>query len=222
MYELPIVKTVSPAEAFENYSAIIDRIKAHGDLEKTKIVAVTKTVPATLISGLLEYGIRDFGENYARELEQKIIQIANPSIRWHMIGALQTRAIKKIARDVYLWHSVARLKELDILAFQKIQSSVLLQVNLSDGDSRNGISLKEIETFLEYAQSNDIEVTGLMTVLPQVSLNERRSMFRRVYKVGISLGLSEFSMGMTQDFECAVEEGSTMVRIGRAIFGARA
>lgn len=212
---------LSSAAIIENYNRVVARVDLHGGLGRTKIIAVSKTWPASVVQDAASMGIVDFGENYAKELSQKALHLRDNNVQWHMIGSLQSRTIASIASFVDLWHSVSRRKEIEILGSLKLKSKILLQVNLSAGDSRNGLGIAEIEAHLDFARSQGLTVIGLMTVLPQLEMGERRVLFRRLYQTGESLGLNEFSMGMTDDFECAVEEGSTMVRVGRAIFGDR-
>ncbi len=204
-----------------NYSAIQARVKRAGGEGRTKIVAVTKTQPLEVIEAAVKGGLSDFGENYADELIFKAEAFAPEHLRWHMIGALQSRSIAKLSPHVSVWHSVSRKKEIDHLARAKTVAPILVQVDYSDSALRNGVAPGEVAELAEYGRALALNLTGLMVVTPLVGLDERTKIFAATYRLGVSLGLTEFSMGMTDDFEPAVQEGSTMVRIGRAIFGDR-
>lgn len=198
------------------------------------LIAVSKTFSSDAIRGAYDLGLRDFGENKVQELLQKKSALPE-DIRWHMIGRLQTNKVKEVVGKVALIHSLDRLELFDKINLeaqkQKIQSvECLLQVNMSGEVSKAGFAPEQIESFLNQIPENvAVKIKGLMTMGP---LTEDRAEIRRVFqetktlfeKLKVSHEKFEWkhlSMGMSGDFEIAIEEGSTMVRIGTALFGAR-
>ncbi len=204
-----------------NYEEISARIAAAGGAGRTAIVAVSKTQGVDVIRAARQCGIVDFGENYARELIDKAVVFEQPQLRWHMIGALQSRTIAPLGPHVALWHTVSRAKEIELLARVRSGTRILIQVDFSGVAGRNGAALNQVASLVEYGREYGLDVAGLMVVTPLVGLSERAKIFGKTYRLGTSLGLKEFSMGMSDDYEPAVQEGSTIVRIGRAIFGER-
>ncbi|MDA8117096.1 MAG: YggS family pyridoxal phosphate-dependent enzyme [Actinomycetota bacterium] len=204
-----------------NYALIEERVAAAGGRGRTRIVAVTKTHPAEVVRAALSAGLRDFGENYAGELIAKAEELRGEDLRWHMIGHLQSRAIKGLAPHVAVWHSVSRAKEMDLLAGLEVRAQLLVQVDYSGAEGRNGVPPAEVAALVDHGRALGLNVAGLMVVTPQIDPPARAEIFAATRELGEVLGLREFSMGMTDDFEWAVREGSTMVRIGRAIFGDR-
>ena len=204
-----------------NYALIEERVAAAGGRGRTRIVAVTKTHPAKVVRAALSAGLRDFGENYAGELIAKAEELRGEDLRWHMIGHLQSRAIKGLAPHVAVWHSVSRAKEMDLLARLEVRAQLLVQVDYSAAEGRNGVPPAEVAALVDHGRALGLDVAGLMVVTPLIDPPARAAIFAATRELGESLGLGEFSMGMTDDFEWAVREGSTMVRIGRAIFGDR-
>lgn len=194
--------------------------------DEITIVAVTKGVEPPTIVEAFKLGVRHFGENRVQEAEGKIAQLSRlePHPIWHMVGHLQSNKVKAAVALFDIIHSIdsVRLAELISLHTQK-RLPVLLQVNISGETSKHGFSLAEIAQAVEaLCRLPKIEIKGLMTIAPVVSLAEdARPIFRKLRELRDSLGLEHLSMGMTDDFEIAVEEGATMVRIGRAIFGER-
>jgi len=198
-----------------------------------KLVAVTKTVAPEKILPVLDEGIYDLGENRAQELLKKSPHLP-PEINWHFIGHLQTNKVRKIITMVKLFHSLDRWPlavEMDKRARQNnITASVLLQVNVSGEKTKFGLEPKEVKDFaVEVARLPGIKVCGLMTMAPYTDDPEEvRPVFRSLRLLadkvrgkipGVYMDL--LSMGMSNDFEVAVEEGANIVRIGTAIFGER-
>jgi pyridoxal phosphate enzyme (YggS family) len=190
------------------------------------LVAITKGVGVSAIRAAFEHGIRDFGENRVQEAEGKIAQLANlkPAITWHMVGHLQSNKAKAAVELFDIIHSVDSVRLAEILnrRVEKILP-VLLEVNVSREATKGGFSAGETEAAVkEIRQLPNLKVLGLMTVAPFVADPEEvRPVFRKLRELRDSLGLEHLSMGMTDDFEVAIEEGATMLRIGRAIFGER-
>lgn len=199
-----------------------------------KLIAVTKTVDAQRIEKAISLGIKDLGENRVQEIKEKA-DIISTDCRWHLIGHLQTNKVKYILEKVSLIHSLDRLElanEIQKRA-QKlgIQVPVLVQVNVAQEDSKFGINPENALEFVrELSQLGNIKVKGLMTIAPLVENSEEvRWVFANLRKLLIdirresidNIDMECLSMGMSNDFEVAIEEGATMVRIGTAIFGRR-
>jgi len=219
---------------------IKDNIKAFKDKLKNtdcKLIAVSKTKPVKVINEAFESGQIDFGENRVQELEKKVQQLPD-GVRWHMIGHLQTNKVKSIAAFIHLIHSVDRLKLLREINKQgAIWNRVilcLLQVHIAREESKFGFSEQEI---LDLLGSNDLEdlsfiriigLMGMATNTPNMDIvrNEFAALKQFLEKLKslknpTNVEMSELSIGMTSDYQIAMEEGSTMVRIGSAIFGPR-
>lgn len=194
--------------------------------DEVTLIAVTKTIGIPAIEAAFNAGIRNFGENRIQEAQPKIEQLASlrPSLIWHMVGHLQTNKAKT-AMDIFdIIHSVDSLRLAETLS-QRSQSKlpVLIEVNVSGETTKSGFLLPEADKAVKrIGRLPNIEVEGLMTIAPWGSdAEEVRPIFRRLRQLGDALGLRHLSMGMTDDFEVAIEEGATLVRIGRAIFGER-
>jgi pyridoxal phosphate enzyme (YggS family) len=222
----------------ENIARIGERIeqacrRAKRDPEQVKLVAVTKNVPAERVREATSCGLRCFGENYVQEAIPKIRQL-DSGPEWHFIGYLQRNKVKHVLGNFHLIHTVDRLslaQEIDRRAPEAGRVSVLLQVNISGETTKSGVPLEGLSELLDVVtQLRHLLVRGLMTMPPFFDHPERaRPYFRALREWGERLkpyvppphGLDELSMGMTGDFEAAIEEGATLVRIGTAIFGPR-
>lgn len=190
------------------------------------IVAVTKGLTAQAIEAALEAGIRHIGENRVQEAREKIARLSNlqPCPTWHMVGHLQTNKVKTAVEIFDIIHSIDSLRLAEALSGRARNTvPVLLQVNISGEEPKSGFSEAELPKAAEdVARLPMLKVKGLMTIAPLVSDPEEvRPIFRRLRELRDYLGLEHLSMGMSDDFEVAVGEGATMVRIGRAIFGER-
>jgi len=190
------------------------------------IVAVTKGLTAQAIEAALEAGIRHIGENRVQEARGKIARLSNlqPCPTWHMVGHLQTNKVKTAVEIFDIIHSIDSLRLAEALSGRARNTvPVLLQVNISGEEPKSGFSEAELPKAAEdVARLSMLKVKGLMTIAPLVSDPEEvRPIFRRLRELRDYLGLEHLSMGMSDDFEVAVGEGATMVRIGRAIFGER-
>ena len=200
-----------------------------------QLIAVSKTMPAEVVGKAIAAGVTDLGENYIQEARDKINRLATTSVNWHFIGHLQSNKAKYAVRLFDLIHSVDSLKlarELDKYAKKndKVQA-VLIQVNVAKEESKSGVYVENtLKLLTDIAQLDHISVKGLMTMPPYfnapekvrpffVALRELRDQIRSAQIPNIAM--DELSMGMTGDFEAAIEEGATMVRIGTAIFGER-
>lgn len=217
-----------------------ERIKETADACKRpvasiRMVAVSKTMPAEVVREAIEAGVTDLGENYIQEAKEKINALATYPVTWHYIGHLQSNKAKYAVRLFDLIHSVDSLKlakELDKYAKKndKIQT-ILIQVNVAREDSKSGVYLEDsVRLLREVSRLENISVKGLMTMPPYFNAPEKvrpffaalREFRDQIKKEAIpNISMDELSMGMTGDFETAIEEGATMVRIGTAIFGDR-
>jgi len=190
------------------------------------LVAVAKGFEASAVRAAFDCGIRDFGENRVQEAEKKIGQLSDlkPDITWHMVGHLQSNKAGTAAELFDIIHSVDSVRLAGILSQRAEQTlPVLLEVNVSGEALKSGFAVDEIAGAVEEVRRlANLEVTGLMTIAPLTADPEEvRPVFRKLRELRDSLGLEHLSMGMTDDFEVAVEEGATVLRIGRAIFGDR-
>ena len=204
--------------------------------EDVKLVAVSKTVPFEKILTAIDLGVTVFGENYVQEARDKFNALYSHPLSWHFIGHLQSNKAKYVVKIFDLIHSVDSLKlsrEIDKQAGKigKVQS-VLIQVNIAEETSKSGVLLEDTARLVsEMSQLIHLEVKGLMTMPPYFNAPEKarpyfkalrqlRDQIRAMEIPGVAM--DELSMGMTGDFEVAIQEGATLVRIGTAIFGERA
>jgi pyridoxal phosphate enzyme (YggS family) len=200
--------------------------KAGRSPDEVTLVAVTKTVDAAAIEAAFNAGVRDFGESRVQEAKPKIEQLhkLKPGIAWHMVGHLQTNKAKTAADIFDIIHSVDSFKLAGTLndCSQK-KLPILIQVNVSAEATKGGFTLSEVnEAVRQIGRLPNLEIQGLMTIAPWVdNAEEVRPIFRQMRQMRDALGLKHLSMGMSDDFEVAIEEGATLVRIGRAIFGER-
>jgi pyridoxal phosphate enzyme (YggS family) len=186
------------------------------------LVAATKTVPAELVAEAVELGVTDIGENRAQELVDKadaLTGMTAASVCWHFLGRLQRNKVRSLASRVTLWQSVDREALGATIARHAPQARVLVEVNVAGEPQKGGCSPADTGRLTEALRSLGLRVEGLMTIPPFD--DEPRRWFAALRELGEALGLPHLSMGMTDDYEGAVEEGATMVRIGRALFGSR-
>ncbi len=197
--------------------------------ETVTLIAVTKTHPVEIIQQAYDLGIRDFGENRVQELLKKKEIFANhEGIRWHLIGHLQSNKAKYIADFIYCVHSIDSLetaKELSKRAEQHSRTiDVSLEINVAGEATKDGIATSEAPALLHhiFAEATSLNVNGLMTIAPFEYVPEKvRLYFQALRKLRDELGLKDLSMGMSNDFEVAIEEGATMIRVGSELFGER-
>jgi PLP dependent protein len=203
--------------------------------EDVQLIAVSKTFPAAAIHEAVGAGHIDFGENYVQELQEKRQALVNYPLHWHFIGHLQSNKVKYIAEYVYLIHSVDDLslgKEINKRAerYKRVQE-ILVEVHTTDEATKYGVPPeKTVELIKDLSRFQNLRISGLMTMGPfSDNPHDSRHSFRQVAELkqeieslGIeNVHMQHLSMGMTHDFEVAIEEGSTIVRIGTAIFGRR-
>lgn len=197
-----------------------------------KLLAVSKRHPADSVAAAHKAGIRDFGESYLQEALDKMQQLPSMHANWHFIGPIQTNKTKPIAENFQWVHSVARLKVAQRLNDQRGSAlpklNICVQVNLSDEASKSGVALSEAQALCDAVEALPyLSLRGLMAI-PAVEpdFETQRRVFRRLADEFSRLGsryaqLDTLSMGMSDDFEAAIAEGSTIVRIGTALFGPR-
>lgn len=198
--------------------------KAGRSPSEVTLVAVTKTVETAAIQEAFEAGLRHFGESRIQEARQKIpaLSCLEPHPTWHMVGHLQTNKAKTALELFNVIHSVDSLRVAEAISqHANCDVSVLVQVNAGAEDTKHGFALQDTIAALEHiARLPHVRIKGLMTIAPYADdAEEVRPVFRRLRMMRDSLGLEHLSMGMSHDFEVAIEEGATLVRIGRAIFG---
>lgn len=219
----------------ERYEAVRRRVRDAADAvgrdpNEVTIVAVAKTVGPAEVKKAIAAGIRDFGENRVQEFVGK--HGLFPQVRWHFVGTLQSNKVQHVVGKACLIHSVDSVRLLEridrVAQAMGIVQPVLLEVNVSGEASKHGFTVEALEEAVALgAKLAGVDVQGLMTMAPLARPESVRWVFRRLREVFESLNamrfngveLTELSMGMTNDFEVAVEEGATIVRIGRAIFG---
>ena len=204
------------------------------NIDDVTLIAVSKTKPLSDIEELISYGTTEFGENKVQELVEKYENVSTP-VNWHLIGHLQTNKVKYIVDKAKLIHSVDSLhlaKEIEKEAAKRnVIANVLIQVNIAHEDTKFGIDESEIFDLIDEIKAfKHIKVKGLMTIAPFVeNPEENRVHFRNLYQLLLdiksknidNIDMSILSMGMTNDYEVAIEEGATMVRVGTGIFGER-
>lgn len=204
------------------------------DPKEVTLIAVSKTKPVSLLSEAYEAGARFFGENKVQEIMDKYPQLPQ-DIQWHMIGHLQRNKVKYIVDKAAMIHSVDSLRLAEAIeqeaAKQNVQVSILLEVNIAEEESKFGLKKEEVLPLVEtIAEFPHIRVQGLMTIAPFVeNPEENREYFRQLKKLSVDIeakninnvNMSVLSMGMTGDYQVAVQEGATMVRVGTGIFGER-
>ncbi|KUO75671.1 MAG: hypothetical protein APF77_14215 [Clostridia bacterium BRH_c25] len=209
-------------------------IRTGKDPDSITIIAVTKTIDPDRINYAVECGIQNIGENKVQEIMAKYENIEG-NVKWHLIGHLQTNKVKYIIDKVELIHSVDSISLAEEISRRAEKAglvrNVLVQVNVAQEDTKFGIDYEETESFVkQLSQLSGIRVKGLMTIAPYYEDTELvRPVFRRLKEKYDSLAEADIinvemkylSMGMTNDYKVAIEEGSNMVRVGTGIFGAR-
>lgn len=208
--------------------------RAGRDRSEVTLIAVSKTKPVEMLKECMEEGIRIFGENKVQELCSKY-EVLPKDLEWHLIGHLQRNKVKYLTGKTDLIHSVDSLRLAQAISEEAVKHhtsfSVLVEVNVAEEESKFGVSLEETEKLVEeIAQLPGVQVKGLMTIAPYTKdPEENRGIFRTLKQLSVDIekknidnvSMSVLSMGMTGDYEVAIEEGATMVRVGTGIFGAR-
>ena len=199
--------------------------------KNVKLVAVSKKKSWEDVLEAYENGISDFGENYLQESLEKISKLKDLKINWHFIGNIQSNKCEEIAKNFDWVHTIDRLKVarlIDKYCPEDKSIKCLIQINIDDEESKSGIRVEEVEIFLkELSSLKKIKICGLMIIPnPNVELSDLQQTFKSIKMLADRLNenyenLTEISMGMSRDFELAIKEGSTIVRLGETIFGAR-
>jgi hypothetical protein len=219
-----VAPTWSPGVIGERLAALQSRIAlAGGDIGRVRIVAAAKTFPPDAIRAALAAGIVDFGENYADELCAKAAELADEqAIRWRFIGAIQRNKLARLAPFVACYEGVTRIEEGRDIARRAPGASVFVEVDTTGLAGRNGVSLSGAPALVEALREVPIVVDGLMTVAPPGGGVAAENCFHLVGELARDLGLTECSMGMSEDLEMAVAAGATEIRVGTSLFGPRA
>ena len=223
----------------ENLREVEERIasackRANRNREEVTLIAVSKTKPVSMLEEVYGAGIRDFGENKVQELTEKY-EVMNKDIRWHMIGHLQRNKVKYIVDKVKLILSVDSVRLAQAIeqeaAKKNVIVDILIEVNVAEEESKFGLKVDEVIAMVEeISKYSHLRIKGLMTIAPYVeNAEENRCVFARLRKLSVDIDAKNIdnvsveilSMGMTNDYEVAIEEGATMVRVGTGIFGER-
>lgn len=224
----------------ENLDMVREKIKntcnvSNRKIDEVTLLAVTKTVDVDKVLEAIENGVKDVGENKPQELARKY-EVIGDKVNWHLIGSLQTNKVKYIIDKVYMIHSLDRIalcEEIQKRA-EKIDKTIncLVQINISKEESKHGIYKEDAIDFIKEVANNynNIKIKGLMTMAPFTeNKDEVRKVFRGLKELAVEIdklninnvSMEYLSMGMSNDYEIAIEEGSNIVRVGTSIFGAR-
>lgn len=208
--------------------------KANRSRDEVTLIAVSKTKPISMLKEIYDLGVRNFGENKVQELCEKHPQMPE-DLNWHLIGHLQRNKVKNIIDKATLIHSVDSIRLAETIekeaAKKDLIVDILMEVNVAEEESKFGLKVEEVIPAIEtIATFPHIRIRGLMTIAPFVeNPEENRSIFARLQKLSVDIrsknidnvNVDILSMGMTNDYQVAIEEGATMVRVGTGIFGAR-
>lgn len=207
-------------EVAERLRAVRERIAAVGaDPDQVEVVAVTKGFGVDTVATALAAGLDHLGENYAAELIAKADQ--HPDACWHFLGPLQRNKAARLAPLVSVWEAVDRPAAADAIAARSPGAAVYIQVNGSGETTKAGCAPADTERLVGHSAEAGLDVRGLMTIGPAGDREGARACFKLVAGLSRSLGLRSLSMGMSDDFDLAVDEGSTTIRLGRTLFGPR-
>ena len=216
-------------------AAISETIKRSGRREEdVTLIAVSKTKPVSDLWEAYNEGVRDFGENKVQELVDKYEELPK-DIRWHMIGHLQTNKVKYIVDKAYLIHSVDSYHLAETISKEAVKKNVccniLIEVNVADEETKFGLTNDEVsDLVLQISKLPNINIKGLMTVAPYVTdAEQNRMVFRKLKQLSVDISrknidnvsMDILSMGMSGDYQVAIEEGAMYVRVGTSIFGER-
>jgi len=223
----------------EQYKQVLSTVKksiedSNRREEEVTLIAVSKTKPVEMLQEVYNAGARDFGENKVQEILAKYDKLPS-DIRWHMIGHLQTNKVKYIADKVYMIHSVESIKLAEVISKEAVKAGrvipILIEVNIAEEESKFGIAQAECEEFIRQIHHlPGICIKGLMTIAPFVENGEEnREYFKSLKQLSVDImqknidnvSMEFLSMGMSGDYETAIEEGANLVRVGTKIFGER-
>jgi len=214
--------TIDPGLVAERVAGVRRRIDEISGGRPVRLVAVTKGFGADHVDAAVAAGVTLIAENYAQELLAKAAAAAGGmTVRWHFIGAIQRNKVANLAPFVAVWETVDRAPVAEAIARHSPGATALVQVNLTGDAGRSGCSWADAPAVVDAARTAGLEVRGLMGVGPIGPPEASRGPFAELAALADRLGLPDVSMGMSNDFEVAVAEGSTMVRLGTALFGPR-
>ena len=209
----------------DRVAAVWERIEAAGGTpERVTLVAVTKGHGVDVVRDALTAGLTDLGESYAQEMVAKVADVPHDgpvAPRWHFVGRIQTNKVRTIAPYVTLWHGVDRASAGTEIARRAPGARVLAQVNVTGEATKAGCTPEALPELLDALRGAGLDVRGLMTIAPLGDRDAARRAFEKVREMAVFHSLEEVSMGMSDDFDVAVEAGATMVRVGTALFGPR-
>lgn len=208
--------------------------RANRDRSEVTLIAVSKTKPVSMVEEAMDCNIIEFGENKVQELTNKYEQLPK-SLHWHLIGHLQRNKVKYIVDKVCLIHSVDSYKLAEAISIEAVKKEVdvkiLIEVNVAEEESKFGVTVSEaVELTEQISKLPNVFIEGLMTIAPFVeNPEENRQYFKKLKQLAVDIeeknidnvNMSVLSMGMTGDYEVAIEEGATMIRVGTGIFGER-
>lgn len=221
-----IVPAAALAERLAGVRETIEQAcaKAHRPTSSVKLMAVTKVFPVDIIHESYALGLRDFGENYVQEMERKAAAVLNlEGANFHLIGHLQSNKTKKASQIFQAIDTIDSVKLLRRLDSEGKPLDVMIEVKLSEEESKSGADPSEVSAIVDAAREcRNLRLTGLMTVPPWSEDAElSRPYFARLRELALTYALPELSMGMSHDLAVAIEEGATWVRVGTALFGRR-
>ncbi len=203
-------------------AAVRARIEAAGgDPSRVRVVAVTKGFGPEHVEAARAAGLGDVGENYAAELLAKQAAVPDPGLSWHFLGAVQRNKVARLAPVVSWWHGVTRVEEGVAVARRRRDAKLLVEVDVTGLPGRRGCAPGAVADLVRSLGDQGVPVAGLMAVGAPGASGRTREGFALVRRLADELSLPERSMGMSDDLELAVAEGSTLVRVGRALFGGR-
>jgi PLP dependent protein len=222
------VAVIVASDLAARVAEVRERIRAAApDPDRVTLVAVTKGFGAAVVRDALAAGLADIGESYVQELVAKADELAaepgpaGAGPRWHAIGRLQRNKVRKAAPHVALWHSVDRLALGAEIARFAPGAAVLVQVNVAGEATKGGCEPAEVPALVDGLADRGLDVRGIMAMAPAGPPEGARPVFNAARELRDRLGLPEASMGMTDDYEVALSEGATIVRVGRGLFGPR-
>jgi uncharacterized pyridoxal phosphate-containing UPF0001 family protein len=221
LHTTPAGEQFDPAAVADRLAQVRSRIgAAGGDPDEVRIVAVTKGFGPEAVGAASLAGLVDVGENYAQELLSKS-PLSPPGMRWHFLGSVQRNKVRRLAPLVTAWHGVDRRSVAESIAASAPGARIFVEVNLTLAAGRPGCRPEDLDDLIGFCRGLPLDVAGLMTVAAQGDPESARASFRWLASSARRLGLRDLSMGMSDDFEVAVQEGATTLRLGRVLFGPR-
>ena len=213
---------IDPEVVAENVAALRSLVERHAT-RPVRIVAVTKRFGLDAVAAAVAAGLDDIGENYAQELAAKAAEATDAGLapRWHFIGHVQRNKVKLVASHVALWHTVDSVRLGAEIAKRAPGAAVLVQANMTGAATQSGVARSEVPSIVDELRGLDLDVRGLMAIGAAGDDQRSRDEFRALRSLADALELPDCSMGMSGDLVPALEEGTTMIRVGTGIFGPR-